>query len=221
MAGSNGNCYICGKTAGKTATKNHVLQVHNGGDEPCYLVKAEGAYDKDYWLLFTVPIDATISAVDKFLRQIWCECCGHMSALRMGSHEIGKTKKVSTLSVGDTLLYEYDFGSTTEIIITVVDEISRAKQRAKVQLLARNVPRQELCGQCGAPATVVCAWEGKLLCDECAKHAEDEAALLQIVNSPRCGECSYDGELDIWTFDSGKLFSQPQKPKPGRGGVEM
>lgn len=217
MAGSNGNCFICGKTAGKTAIKNHVLKEHNGGDEPCYLIKAEGAYDKDYWLFFTISLDAALSAVDKFLRGIWCECCGHLSAFRMGGHEFGKARKISALSVGDTLLYEYDFGSTTEIILTVVDEISRAKQREKVQLLARNVPAQELCDQCGAPATMVNVWESELVCDECAKDLEDEAALLRIVNSPRCGECGYDGELDVWTFDPNKPFPQPQKSKLRRG----
>lgn len=170
MAASNGNCFLCGKTAGKTAIKNHVLKEHNSGDEPCYLMKAEGAYDKDYRLLFSVPFEATLSAVDKFLRQIWCECCGHMSAFRAGGREFGKARKVSALSIGDTLLYEYDFGSTTEIVITVIDEISRTKQREKVQLLARNVPPKDICGQCGAPATMVHAWEGELTCDKCARE---------------------------------------------------
>jgi hypothetical protein len=56
MAVSNGNCFICGKTAGKTAIKNHVLKEHNNDNELCYLFKAEGAYNKDYWLLFSVAI---------------------------------------------------------------------------------------------------------------------------------------------------------------------
>jgi len=43
-----GDCFICGKSASKTAMKNHVLKEHNSGDEQCYLFKAEGAYDKDY-----------------------------------------------------------------------------------------------------------------------------------------------------------------------------
>jgi len=221
MAGSNGNCFICGKTAGKTAMKNHVFKEHNGGDELCYLIKAEGAYNKDYWLFFTIALDATLSAMDKFLRQIWCECCGHMSAFRTGGDEFGKTRKVAVLSVGDALLYEYDFGTTTEIIITVVDEISREKQREKVRLLARNAPPQELCEQCGAPATMVNAWESELVCDKCAKNAEDEEAFLPIVNSPRCGECGYEGELDIWTFYPDKPFPQSQKPRTSRGGVRM
>jgi hypothetical protein len=216
---SNGNCFICGKTAGKTAIKNHVLKEHKDGDEPCLLLRAEGAYDKDYWILFSVAIDATMTAMDNFLRDIWCECCGHLSAFRAGGREFGKARKLSALSVGDTLLYEYDFGSTTEIIVTVVDEISRAKQREKVQLLARNVPPEDTCEQCGAPATVVNAWEGEVLCEECAENAEDEAAIMPIVNSLRCGECGYDGEFDIWTFDPSKPFPQPQKSKQKRGGT--
>ena len=143
MAASDGNCFICGKTAGKTAIKNHILKDHNSGDESCYLLRAEGAYNKNYWLLFTLALDAPLSAADKFLRQIWCECCGHMSAFRIGVREFGKARKLSALSVGATLLYEYDFGSTTSIIVTVVDEISRAKQQEKVRLLARNVPLRE------------------------------------------------------------------------------
>ena len=217
MAASNGNCYICGKTAGKTAIKNHILKDHNSGDESCYLLRAEGAYNKDYWLLFTLAIDASLSALDKFLRQIWCECCGHMSAFRVGGREFDKARKLSALPVGSTLLYEYDFGSTTQIIVTVVGEISRAKQQEKVRLLARNVPLQEFCEQCGALATVVNVWKNETLCDKCAKDAEYEAALMPIVNSPRFGECAYDGEHDIWTFEPGKPFPQPQNLKPQHG----
>ena len=222
MASSNGNCFICGKTAGKTAIKNHVLKDHNSGDESCWLMKAEGAYNKDLWLLFTVSLDASLSSVDKFLRQIWCECCGHLSAFRMGGRDLGKARKLSTLDLGDVFLYEYDFGTTTEIIVTIVDEISRVKQREKVQLLARNIPPQELCERCGALAAVVDPLdEYAILCHKCAESAEDDSILLPITNSPRSGECGYDGELDIWTFDPDKPYPQPQTPRPSRGGVWM
>jgi len=219
MAASNGNCFICGKTAGKTAIKNHVLKEHNGGGEMCYLLKAEGAYDKDYWLLFTVPLDASLSVVDKFLREIWCECCGHMSAFRVGGREFGKARKIAELEVGNALLYEYDFGSTTEILVTVVEKIERIKQKEKTQLLARNVPSQEKCGECGTPATYVDITNGANLCDECSENYSEEGMLMLITNSPRCGECGYDGELDNWTFDPNKPFPQPQKQKGKRGGA--
>ena len=83
----------------------NVLKDHDNGDEACYLVKSEGSHNKDYWLLFTMPLDATLTAVDKFLREIWCECCGHLSAFSMGGREFGKSRKLSVLSVGDKLLH--------------------------------------------------------------------------------------------------------------------
>lgn len=205
MVAKQGNCFICGRELGKVAMKNHILKEHGEGDEECYLVKAEGAYDKGYWLYFSISLDASLSALDRFLRQIWCECCGHMSAFRRGGAEFGKSRKISALSVGDALLYEYDFGSTTEIIVTALGEISRPKQREKVQLLARNVPPEARCEKCGAPADVINVWEDEILCDACAAGAEDEAALLPIVNSPRCGECGYDGAQDKWTFDPDRV----------------
>jgi len=203
----NGNCFMCGKTAAKTAMKNHILKEHNSGDEPCYLIKAEGAYNKDYWLFFAISADATLTKVDKFLRDIWCECCGHLSAFRGQGGEIGKSRKISALSVGDKLLYEYDFGSTTEIILIIVSEISSTKQRDKVTLLARNEPLPETCETCQAPAAYINAWEGNLVCETCAEE-EDEDALMPIVNSPRMGECGYDGEQDLWTFNPEGKFAQ-------------
>ncbi len=204
---AKGNCFICGKTSAKTTMKNHIIKDHNEGDEKCYLIKAEGAYNKDYWLFFTVPLEASLDTVDKFLRQIWCECCGHMSAFHNGGQAFGKTRKVSALTIGDQLLYEYDFGSTTEILLTIIEEITRPKQREKACLLARNEPLSETCDTCDKPATYVNVWENTLVCDKCSENVEDEAALLSIVNSPRCGECGYEGADDRWTFD-------PQQPCP-------
>jgi len=211
MAASNGNCFICGKTAGKIAIKNHVLKDHNSGDEQCYLLKAEGAYDKDYWVFFSVPLEASLSAVDNFLRAIWCECCGHLSAFRTRDREFGKARKLSALTVGSVLLYEYDFGTTTEIVLSVVGEIARKKQKEKVQLLARNVPAQEICCECSAPATYVDIDDGTKYCDDCSENRDDNEMLMSITNSPRSGECGYSGELDVWTFDPDKPFPQPRK----------
>jgi len=48
---SDGTCHICGKIAEKTVMKNHLLKDHNIGDEDCILIKAECAWNKNYWLL--------------------------------------------------------------------------------------------------------------------------------------------------------------------------
>ena len=214
VAVAQGNCFICGKTIGKAAAKAHMTREHNAGEQECYLLKAEGVYYKDYWIYFSIPLDASLSALDKFLRQIWCECCGHLSAFRSGRTEMKKSLKLSSLAVGDKFIYEYDFGSTTTIAITILGSIARKPRYEKVRLLARNAPLEIACRKCGAPATQLDGWQRVPYCDVCAEEeTEDEWCLRPITNSPRCGECGYEGEQDKWTFDPAKV-GQPEPDEP-------
>jgi hypothetical protein len=115
-SGSKGNCYICGVELGKTAMKNHIFKAHGGedGGQECSLLKIEGAYDKDYWLFIDLPVDSSLSDVDKFLRKNMAECCGHLSEFPTRHRKIGKSRKLNTFSAGDSFLHEYDFGTPTE-----------------------------------------------------------------------------------------------------------
>jgi len=211
-AGSKGNCYLCGGEFGKAAIKNHLMKAHGAQEsdqesgQKCYVLKIEGAYNKDYWLYVDVPVTSALSTVDTFLRKIWLECCGHMSGFFGSSREeIGKNRKLGTFSVGDKLLHEYDFGTTTETLITVAGETMRKAQKQSVRLLARNVPPAFSCSSCGEPASALCAEcvydsDNPFFCDACgAKHAHDDM-LLPVTNSPRMGECGYCGELDVFDF---------------------
>ena len=36
-------------------------------------------YLPEYWMHLEVPADATLGSLDRFLRDTWLECCGHMS----------------------------------------------------------------------------------------------------------------------------------------------
>jgi len=210
---SKGNCYLCGEEFGKTAMKTHLIKRHGAlsAEQKCYLLKIEGAYDKDYWLYMDVPVTASLSSVDAFLRKIWLECCGHLSAFSGPGHcEIGKARKLEAFHVGDQLLHEYDFGSTTETMITIVGETGREKQKTLCRLLARNTPPSFQCAVCGAPATLLCTEcrydsDNPFLCDSCAENHEHGDMLLPVVNSPRMGECGYTGELDVFTFDPNAL----------------
>lgn len=217
-SGTKGNCYLCGAELGKTAMKNHLLKAHgqfDGGQE-CYLLKIEGAYDKNYWLFVDVPLDKPLSGVDSFLRKIWLECCGHLSKFSGYGHgygEVGKARKLQVFSVGDTLLHEYDFGTTTETIITIVGQTTRKKQRETARLLARNVPPTFECATCGKPAAYICTEcmydsDNPFYCRECGEKHDHDDMLLPVTNSPRMGECGYDGELDVFTFDSAKLAGE-------------
>jgi len=138
MASSSmGNCYLCGATVSKTTMTNHLLRLHKlkadnipQDEEKCYLLKVEGVYDKDYWLYFDVPISTVLWEVDEFLRKIWLECCQHLSAFFIKKYdEIDGNLNLSTFCVKDKLFHAYDFGTTTDTMITIVGETTRKKQK--------------------------------------------------------------------------------------------
>jgi len=216
---STGNCFVCGVEFSKTAMKNHIIKYHNNSEdeEPCYLLKIEGAYDKIFWLFIDIALDKPLSSLDSFLRKIWLECCGHMSAFRGKYGDVGKARKIGSLSTGEKILHEYDFGTTTETLITIVGETRRPKQREAVRLLARNIPPVFICTDCGKPADFICLEcmygdTNPFFCEECSgKHEDIHEMFLPAVNSPRMGECGYDGEQDIWTFDIDKIKDKAVK----------
>lgn len=201
-----GNCYLCGAELGKTAMKNHILRQHSAGEEKCLLLKVEGRDNKNYWLYLTIPLTAALNDLDVFLRHIWLECCGHMSAFFDSyGEEYRMTRRLRNFKPGEQFLYEYDFGDTTELLITAVEYVKRKPQQAPVRLLGRNLPIDFECGKCEKPAVFVdqeklYSGEYPCLCADCAEKA-DADMLLPLVNSPRTGQCCYTGEQDDFGFD--------------------
>lgn len=107
------------------------------------------------------------------------------------------------LKVGDKFDYEYDFGSTTYLRLKVMNEREGyyRKDEDAARILARNLPPEIFCRECGKLATRVepgymSAWDGAL-CDTCARKIEDYEyeELLPVVNSPRVGVCGYVGDF--------------------------
>ena len=154
-----------------------------------------------YWLIIEAKADAQLRHVDTLLRQLWLECCGHMSAFRIGRRELAMTAAtaIAFARAASKVEYEYDFGSTTALMGELVGKRHGSIGRASVRLLARNEPLVWPCGDCKAPATVVCPYcidsDDGLFCDVHAdvhEHAGEEV-YLPVVNSPRMGVCGYTG----------------------------
>ena len=124
-----------------------------------------GAYNKDYWLIIQIKENATLDDLDRFIRDIWVECCGHLSAFEIdgvsyewepdddfGWGEPAKSTNHTlkqVLTTGMIFNYEYDFGSTTEIMVKVLDHYSAHKQNEKVVILSRKNPPEFACSICG------------------------------------------------------------------------
>lgn len=108
---------------------------------------------------------------------------------------------------GMAIPYQYDFGTTSELMIKVVDQREgKPTTENPIALMARNAFEPPPCAECGQPATQLCAecmWEQgpeAMFCDVHAEeHAEDlehEDMLMSIVNSPRTGMCGYNGPAE-------------------------
>lgn len=203
---TSGTCMLCGYSGVKAAMTRHLKTCSASRDEaaatsPVLHLRVEGAYDPTYWLDLEVAPDATLHQLDRYLRQVWLECCGHMSAFFDGRAELGKNLRLSRAfrSVGKKVAYQYDFGSTTALTLGRGANREAPVGKVQIRLLARNDPPNWSCTACDEPATLICSycnWEGEAF--YCDKHARDhdcyeDGAFLPVVNSPRMGVCGYTG----------------------------
>ncbi|HZS50304.1 MAG TPA: hypothetical protein VFA54_05550 [Bryobacterales bacterium] len=216
---TTGTCNLCGAVFDRTAMGQHLAACKGpapvpGASRPLtssfHLVVE--ASDRDaYWLHVAAPVDAPLSKLDDFLREIWLECCGHVSRFSIDGVEYWSDPDSSSeksmrapigkvMGIGDKVSYEYDFGSTTKLALKVARAFQHPGPAKNVQLLARNEAPQIACNHCqeGGLATQICTecqWAGAgWLCAQCAKkHPCPADSFLPVVNSPRVGVCGFTG----------------------------
>jgi hypothetical protein len=172
---------------------------------------------KPYWLHIEAKSIATLLDLDGFLRDIWLECCDHLSeftinGIRYSAYNSGddwwgtKPKSMDIelrkiLSVKDKFEYEYDFGSTTYLEGQIFAE-RKGILEDKIRILARNNPPKFECMDCDTEATRICMECNEFYCDQClTKHECGDEMTLPIANSPRMGVCGYSGEYDSDNFN--------------------
>ena len=220
---TNGRCYLCDEVFSKQKMKKHVescgrkkddadkkTSAKNKTKKDVFHIVAQGKYSPDYWMNIEVPVDATLEVLDRFLRDIWLECCGHMSAFDIGGRRYSvapmgdydeqamDVRLFEVIEPGMKFEHEYDFGSTTSLVLNVISQYPGHIKGNSVRILARNEPPLYECQLCGKTATQICVeciYSDKgLLCDDCAAgHECGEEMLLPVVNSPRVGVCGYTG----------------------------
>lgn len=245
---STGECLFCKKHYAKAGINRHLkkhLEEKAIQNKPgkSFLLKVEPhpSYWKTnpYFLSLWVDGNTLMHDIDDFLRGIWLECCGHLSAftdpvkrkqrggmwnffeaeemlehgrvkeyedmMEQAKGEIPMSRKAKdAFYEGGKVAYEYDFGSTTHLQLTVMGEYS-CKADKKIVLISRNEPPATKCHSCdkeiATEMCTVCGYDDNdyMFCTTCAqkhgKKCEDFAdyASMPIVNSPRTGVCGYDG----------------------------
>lgn len=145
-----------------------------------------------YFLNLWIDGNSTSNDVDDFLRDIWLECCGHMSgftnpkkqktrrnfnffeldelpkndfqkSLEDINDEILNNIKTKEVLHKDLLL-NYDYGSTTSLQLTVAGEYP-VQADTEIVLLSRNEPCEILCSHCGKKAATK-------ICTDCMHHGD-------------------------------------------------
>ncbi len=232
---SKGTCTFCHRELSKASMTRHLqsceqrvaIEAEIGSHQQAKKSKAfhlvvEGYRLPMYWMHLQVAAGITLATLDRFLRDTWLECCGHLSVFRIGGlnyyvdadqdvywwdmrRKNMQVKLEEVLSPGQTCSYEYDFGSTTELLVKVIAEDEVEMKGKPIQVLARNNLAIIPCDVCGEPATSLCTqciYEDKgCLCDACAKdHKCGEERLLPRINSPRAGVCGYTGQTPAYSW---------------------
>lgn len=83
-------------------------QIHIAEAEKTTLlhILVEGRYLPMYWMHLEIPANSTLYDLDAFLRNIWLECCSHLSEFKIG--------KRSYLSQTEEMMWEIEDPATTK-----------------------------------------------------------------------------------------------------------
>jgi|YNPNPStandDraft_1061719.scaffolds.fasta_scaffold49076_2 hypothetical protein len=226
---TRGDCVFCGREFAKSAIGRHLsacakrkeaqaqAELTTRQRQSLYHLQVQDAWGAGYFLHLEMRGEATLRDLDYYLRTIWLECCGHLSAFEINSLSydrepdpwMGRSSRTMNIKVnrlfqpGMEFGYQYDFGTTSELTIKVIAQREgRPLSDHPIFLMARNKFEPPPCMVCGKPATWLCTEcmydeEGRCeLCDEHAQEHEHEDMLLALVNSPRTGMCGYSGPAE-------------------------
>lgn len=216
-----GTCAYCGEALLKRSVSKHLDKCPKRQEtlagasassrpvETLWHLRVQDAYNKDFWLDLEMAGSASLDRLDKYLRAIWLECCGHLSKFTVGGWggmEVGKARKADAVfDTGLVLRHLYDFGTTSETDVKVVEaREGKATSKHPIALLARNQPPPAVCQECTEAAKWLCLeclyedYNTGHLCDEHAEeHPHDSyGEPLPLVNSPRLGMCGYTGPAE-------------------------
>jgi len=218
---TKGLCIFCGQEIAKGSVSRHFSNcakfqeaiIKSEGSkrksETLFHLRAQAEGQAAFWLDLEMPASAKLKDLDHYLREIWLECCGHMSQFSyggFGGREIGMASSIGqAFQSAETLTHIYDFGTESVTLIKPVGQREgKPITKHPVTLLVRNVAPIYECQECGKPASWLCMEcviedeaEGSL-CDQHAENHphEDYGEPIRLYNSPRMGLCGYEGPAE-------------------------
>ncbi len=218
---SEGKCRLCGKTYKGSGMARHLGSelkkvADEKGKNTYFHIKV---YAGPYFLHLLVKNSIQLQKLDYYLRNIWLECCGHMSEFQFPNEapdwddfddfDPFKVPKKMQDKLKDKLYkdleftYIYDWGSSTQLVLKVMQEYKFPKKLDEIILLSRNEAFEFKCSQCKNDADYINTeamyeTDYPFFCENCNDTQEDfdSEMILNIVNSPRMGVCGYDNDSE-------------------------
>jgi len=208
---SEGKCIYCeqllsqkeiGKHLAKHLADKEKADIKSTNQTYCHILVETGPY----FLHLLVKGNSKMIKLDTFLRDIWLECCDHLSEFRQKNLEIDMDDKVLKIFEPKIkIIHEYDYGSTTRLDLKAL-KLYQLNLKDTIILLSRNEPFKIMCSTCKKELAVnmctVCGWDSdSYFCKKCSKKHEkvcadfEDYASMPMVNSPRMGVCGYMGGL--------------------------
>ena len=206
-------CYYCNKELTEKTIKRHMKncsEMKESIDEKRiedeelryqFIIAIKPKYGGNEYCIY-LSIDGTLGLVhiDQFIRDIWVECCGHLSGFRIRGkfyqdHSMN-AKLNDILDIDEKFEYEYDFGSTTHLNLEVVDIRLVPSNFSQIEIIARNNEIKHDCEICGAEAKYFNYEKDQWECENCIDEDNDMISEFDYCNSPRDGVCSYDGHKE-------------------------
>ncbi len=176
-----GRCYYCNKELTERTIKRHTKSCsemkkiieekmkYTKGVKDQFIISMKDKYNPSLYCIY-VSIDANLQLqhLDKFIRDIWVESYGHLSAFYIDKevyhdnsdeqYEMNFHLK-DVLNINKKFEYEYDFGSTTYLTLEVVDTIKVPSEFSQVEIIARNNPEEDKSNN-NSPRDGVCGYVG-------------------------------------------------------------
>lgn len=227
---SKGKCYYCGREISKRGILRHLeaykerkkylednMKQANGKMEMFILkIEVDERYQcslNDYWMYIGIDKRATLKKLDQFLRDIWLECCGHLSKFTIEeldyesevdyawcgdvSSKNMDIKIKDVLQVGIKANYIYDYGSSTSLQISVLGDYKCGKNNKDIELMTRNNLVDITCDYCDKKALYYCYDRDAHICENCIGDNDCEEIMeINNSNSPRDGVCGYFGDIE-------------------------
>ena len=134
---SRGKCGYCGREAAKGGMLSHLSACRQlneivaasdrmpGRKIGLTHLRVTDSWSGDFWLDLEMEGSAALRELDRYLRYVWLECCGHLSMFTTGGwgedDEISMETRVDrVLQPGVDLVHIYDFGDSTETLVRSV-----------------------------------------------------------------------------------------------------